>query len=90
MQNTNLLGQTVRFSSRSGKYDGLVTRQLTITHEVFDANDGKRYYRVRDVDSKEEFFALADKYDEYFLTNQSMIKPKNHRDVIQNKSQLGL
>lgn len=88
MQNTNLLGQTVRFSSRDKKKTGLVTRQLTITHEVFD--DDKRYYRVKDIVSKEEFYALADKYDEYFLTKPSMIKPKNHREAIQNKSQLGL
>lgn len=90
MQNTNLVGQTVRFSSRVNKNDGLVTRQLTITHQVFDKADGKRYYRVQDVATREEFYALADKYDEYFLTKQSMIKPKNHREAIQNKSQLGL
>ncbi len=88
MQNTNLIGQTVRFSSRDHK-TGIVTRKLKITDEVFDT-DAKRYYRVKDVDSGEEFHALADKYDEYFLTKQSLIKPKNHRDVIQNKSQLGL
>ncbi len=89
MQNTNLVGQTVRFSSRD-KDAGIVTRQLTITDEVFNADENRRYYRVKDVNSGEEFHALADKYDEYFLAKRSQVKPVNHREAIQNKSQLGL
>jgi len=83
-----LVGQTVRFSSRDKKESGLITRQVEIRREVFNPDDSRRYYQVKDVASEEEFFALADKYDEYFLTQRSLIKPQNHREAIQNKSQI--
>jgi len=83
----NLVGQTVRFSSKNRMDGGHKTRTIHIATELVE--DGKRYYQVTDLDSKEVFYALADKYDEYFLIKRSAIAPKNHRATIQNKSQIG-
>jgi hypothetical protein len=83
----NLVGQTVQFSPKNKKEGGHKTRTLLITSELTD--DGKRYYHVIDQATKETFYALADKYDEYFLIKRSAIAPKNHRETIQNKSQIG-
>ena len=86
MQTTNLVGQTVRFSYRNNKEGGYDTKTVFLIKEWWDAN--RRYYRARDMDSMELFDVIADKYDEYFLTNRSLIRPEHHREAIQNKSQI--
>jgi hypothetical protein len=85
MQN-NLVGQTVRFSPQDKKEGGNKTRTLYIHSETWI--DDVRYYVVQDTETKEGFHANADKYDEFFLVNKSRVAPKNHREAIQNKSQI--
>lgn len=83
----NLVGQTVRFSPQNRRDGGNKTRTLFISSEI--NYEGKRYYSVNDTEGGEAFYALADKYDELFLTRRSQIKPNHHREAIQNKSQIG-
>lgn len=82
----NLVGQTVRFSPQNKRDGGNKTRTLYISKELI--SEGKRYYTVNDTNGGESFYALADKYDEFFLIRKAQIKPVNHRETIQNKSQI--
>ena len=82
----NLVGQTVRFSPQNKKEGGNKTRTLYIHSEA--VIDDVRYYVVQDKETSEGFYANANKYDEFFLVNKSRIAAKNHREAIQNKSQI--
>lgn len=69
----NLVGETVRFSSKN-RFDGsITTRSILINSEI--TQDGRRYYHVNDIKGGEPFYVIADKYDSFFLINRSSIEP---------------
>lgn len=73
----NLVGQTVQFSPQNRKDGGNNTRTLNILGEYIE--DSKRWYRVQDVNSKEEFPACANTYDRFFLLKKQLVVAKNGR-----------
>ncbi|MBA3706600.1 MAG: hypothetical protein H0W84_12090 [Bacteroidetes bacterium] len=78
----NLVGQTVRFSSKNKTEAGHNTRSIFISREF--SSDGKRYYQVRDENTEETFPVFADLYDQFFLVKRSAIQPKNQKKSIRN------
>jgi hypothetical protein len=78
----NLVGQTVRFSSKNKNEPGHCTRTIAVLEEL--TQESKRYYYVRDEQTNESFFVIADKYDEFFRVKRSAIAPKHYRETISN------